>query len=252
MAAFELTIEGGAAYRYVHDVLGSVPLVINVATGQVAQRMDYDSWGVVTSDSSPGLQPFGFAGGLFDLDTRLTRFGARDYDGGTGRWVSPEPLLKNPAWVVSQAASGTHVSAYAYALNNPIAYIDPTGLFPLPSKPGGLPPGWTEDKGHKHPSGSRWRHPSGDYLDFHEAQPGKTGEKGKDHWHHNNGDEHLYTGDEVPEPTQCRQVPDGPPVAHPPSFWDKLAEHIQRLPPVHFGPPVRRPGPFPVPVPVFP
>jgi RHS repeat-associated protein len=126
----DVMLRGGVTYRYVHDVLGSVRLVINVATGQVAQRIDYDSWGVITSDSSPGFQPFGFSGGLFDLDTRLTRFGARDYDVSAGRWVSPEPLLKNPAWVVSQAAWGMHVSAYAYALNNPIANVDPNGLSP--------------------------------------------------------------------------------------------------------------------------
>jgi RHS repeat-associated protein len=122
-------LRGGVTCRYVHDVLSSVRLVINVATGQVAQRVDCDSWGVITSDSSPGFQPFGFAGGLFDGDTRLTRFGARDYAVSEGRWVSPEPLLRNPAWVVSQAASGMHVSAYAYALNNPIRYVDPTGLW---------------------------------------------------------------------------------------------------------------------------
>ena len=34
--------------------------------------------GNITSDTNPGFQPFGFAGGLYDTDTGLTRFGARD------------------------------------------------------------------------------------------------------------------------------------------------------------------------------
>ncbi len=34
---------------------------------------------------NPSFQPFGFAGGLYDLDTKLTRFGARDYDAETSR-----------------------------------------------------------------------------------------------------------------------------------------------------------------------
>lgn len=36
-------------------------------------------------DTKPGFQPFGFAGGLYDRDTRLVPFGARDYDPETGR-----------------------------------------------------------------------------------------------------------------------------------------------------------------------
>ncbi len=47
-----------------------------------------DAWGQVLADSSPGFQPFGFAGGLWDRDTGLVRFGARDYDPEVGRWTS--------------------------------------------------------------------------------------------------------------------------------------------------------------------
>ena len=42
------------------------------------------------NDTNPGFQPFGFAGGLYDPDTGLVRFGARDYDAETGRWTSKE------------------------------------------------------------------------------------------------------------------------------------------------------------------
>jgi RHS repeat-associated protein len=37
-------------------------------------------------------QPFGFAGGLYDADTGLVRFGARDYDAETGRWTGKDPI----------------------------------------------------------------------------------------------------------------------------------------------------------------
>lgn len=32
----------------------------------VAQRMEYDEFGLITQDTNPGFQPFGFAGGLYD------------------------------------------------------------------------------------------------------------------------------------------------------------------------------------------
>ena len=57
------------------DYLGSVRLVMNAATGAVAQRLDCDAFGRVTLDTNPGFQPFGFAGGQYDADTGLVRFG---------------------------------------------------------------------------------------------------------------------------------------------------------------------------------
>ncbi|KYF68025.1 hypothetical protein [Sorangium cellulosum] len=71
----DLVIKGGATYRILTDHLGSPRLVVDAASGQVAQRLDYDEWGNVTLDTNPGFQPFGFAGGLYDRDTRLVRFG---------------------------------------------------------------------------------------------------------------------------------------------------------------------------------
>ena len=47
---------------------------------------------VVTLDTNPGFQPFGFAGGLYDADTGLVRFGARDYDAAVARWTAKDPI----------------------------------------------------------------------------------------------------------------------------------------------------------------
>ena len=52
----------GKTYRIVSDHLGSVRLVIDTDTSEIAQRMDYDPWGKVLYGSNPGFQPFGFAG----------------------------------------------------------------------------------------------------------------------------------------------------------------------------------------------
>ena len=48
---------GGWSYRLVTDHVGSVRLVVDAATGEVAQRLDYDVWGRVLKHSDPGSGP---------------------------------------------------------------------------------------------------------------------------------------------------------------------------------------------------
>ena len=109
------------ASHYQPNYLGSVRLVVDTSTSEVALRLDYDVWGIVTNDTSPGWQPFGFAGGLYDSDTKLIRFGARDYDPSIGRWVSKDPIL----------FGGGQVNVYVYVGDDPINSIDPTGQMSL-------------------------------------------------------------------------------------------------------------------------
>ena len=111
-------IRDGVTYRIITDHLGSPRVVINSSTGQIVQRMDYDEFGNVTSDTNPGFQPFGFAGGLYDNDTRLVRFGFRDYDPETGRWTAKDPI----------GFAGGDSNLFRYVGNNPVRWIDPLGL----------------------------------------------------------------------------------------------------------------------------
>src|SRR3954467_918701 len=87
-----MVTSAGATYRLVTDQVGSVRLVVDTTSGAVVERIDWDEFGNVLSDTAPGTQPFGFAGGLKDADTGVTRFGARDYDPVTGRWTAKDPL----------------------------------------------------------------------------------------------------------------------------------------------------------------
>ena len=48
----------GKSYRIVSDQLGSVRLVMDASTGEIAQQLNYDAWGQVIQDSNPGFQPF--------------------------------------------------------------------------------------------------------------------------------------------------------------------------------------------------
>jgi RHS repeat-associated protein len=111
---------GGTVYRVISDPRGSVRQVVNAATGTPAQQLRYDAFGfVLKEDYTAGFQPFGFAGGIYDRDTGLVRFGARDYDPVTGRWTAKDPLL----------FGGGDTNLYAYAGNDPVNFFDPSGLF---------------------------------------------------------------------------------------------------------------------------
>jgi RHS repeat-associated protein len=132
---------GGKVYRIISDWVGSVRLVLDtsVTPAAVVQQLDYDEFGNVlpssfdttcapTAQCFP-VQPFGFAGGLQDRDTGLVRFGARDYDPQVGRWVSKDP---------SRFWGGLNL--YAYAANDPVNQIDPTGTNVYQGTVGVIPP----------------------------------------------------------------------------------------------------------------
>ncbi len=110
-------VTGAGTFRLLCDARGSVRLVVNSADGTIAQRLDYDAFGNVLADTAPGFQPFGFAGGLYDPDTKLVRFGRRDYDAETGRWTARDPIL----------FAGGDANLYAYVSNDPVNRIDPAG-----------------------------------------------------------------------------------------------------------------------------
>ncbi|MCB9156476.1 MAG: hypothetical protein H6645_05105 [Caldilineaceae bacterium] len=112
-------VRGGVTYGLISDHLGSVRLVVNADTGAVVQRLDYDAFGVVLTDTNPGFQPFGFAGGLYDADSGLTRFGRRDYDAETGRWTTKDPL----------GFAGGDTNLYLYVGGDPVNLKDQGGNF---------------------------------------------------------------------------------------------------------------------------
>jgi RHS repeat-associated protein len=64
------------------------------------------------------FQPFGFAGGLWDVTTGIVRFGARDYDPQARRWAQKDPIRFD----------GGDTNIYVYAGNDPINRTDPSGM----------------------------------------------------------------------------------------------------------------------------
>lgn len=116
-------IKGGQTYRLIRDQVGSVRQVVNVSSGVPFQETDYDEFGSVLRNEGEGFQPFGFAGGLYDSDTGLVRFGFRDYDPMMGRWLSKDPI----------GFRGGSSNIHEYVNSDPINFVDPTGLCPTDS-----------------------------------------------------------------------------------------------------------------------
>jgi len=112
-------VRGGRTYRLVTDERGSVREVLDVASGEVVSRLEYDVWGNVTASVNSGFQPFGYAGGLRDDATGLVRFGVRDYDPSTGRWTAKDPI----------GFQGGDANLYGYVGNDPVNLVDPSGLY---------------------------------------------------------------------------------------------------------------------------
>jgi RHS repeat-associated protein len=109
-------------YRIYGDHLGSMRAVVRVSDGKAVQVMRHGPWGELELDSvASGFArlPFGFAGGIHDDATKLVRFGAREYDARTGRWLSKD-----------EARFGGGENFYEYAGGDPVNSVDLDGRKP--------------------------------------------------------------------------------------------------------------------------
>ncbi|MBI5710367.1 MAG: hypothetical protein HZC42_08710 [Candidatus Eisenbacteria bacterium] len=113
----DLVLRGSAGYRVITDHLGSVRALVDTSSGAVVQRIDYDVWGVIRTDTAPTFQSLRYAGGLMDPSTGWERFGARDYEPATGRWTSKDGLR----------FFGESYNRYSYGDADPANTLDPSG-----------------------------------------------------------------------------------------------------------------------------
>ncbi|MFI7591238.1 RHS repeat-associated core domain-containing protein [Micromonospora sp. NPDC049359] len=103
----------GVRYYYLVDGLGSVVGLVNGSAAKV-NSYSYDPYGIQLSASQQVSNPWRYASGHLDGATGLTKFGARYYDPGLGRFTQRDPSGKD--------------LAYSYASCNPANNTDPTGL----------------------------------------------------------------------------------------------------------------------------
>ncbi|MCP3867526.1 MAG: hypothetical protein GY703_05390 [Gammaproteobacteria bacterium] len=121
----------GETFFYHTDGLGSV-VAITDTDGNLVQRYGYDAWGNILLSEGPFtftgsgsyVNSRAYIGREFDSESGLYHMRARAYDPSLGRFLQKDPeqgSLKNP--------QSQHL--YAYALNNPVNFMDPTGRVAL-------------------------------------------------------------------------------------------------------------------------
>ncbi len=117
-----LEIMRGAQRRYYHaDVLGSVAALTD-ERAQVVERYEYGAFGERSgpASASAASQPFGYTAREWDEASGLYYHRTRYYDPALGRFITADP-------VPGDRSDPLTLNAYAYALNNPLRYVDPLG-----------------------------------------------------------------------------------------------------------------------------
>ena len=109
----------GARY-YLSDHLGSVDVVTD-GLGRTIQETDYRPFGSVLKG---GGSRFTFGGKEKD-SSGLMYFGARYYSPTFGKFTQPDTIIQD-------IYDPQSLNRYAYARNNPLSNIDPSGNFVLP------------------------------------------------------------------------------------------------------------------------
>ncbi len=117
-----MTDASGTKHYLHYDQVESLRAISRVLspdnTTKLVKEITYDTYGNILNDTNPTLKvPFGFAGGLYDSDTKLTRFGYRDYDAYTGKWTAKDPI----------GFDGGDLNLYGYVLGDPVNFVDPSG-----------------------------------------------------------------------------------------------------------------------------
>ncbi|MEZ9469302.1 RHS repeat-associated core domain-containing protein [Vibrio lentus] len=107
----------GTVYHVHNDHLGT-PQALTDETGATVWKASYSPFGKATVTTEQIKFNLRFPGQYYDAETGLHYNWHRYYDPNTGMYITSDPI---------GLAGG--INTYAYALNNPAIYTDPTGLW---------------------------------------------------------------------------------------------------------------------------
>ena len=116
-------------YTYRKNIFGDI-IAIYQGNTKVAEYA-YDAYGnctIVFATGNAGiLNPFRYRGYYFDEDMKLYYLQSRYYDPETGRFINADDV----SYLDPETIHGLNL--YAYCLNNPVMYADPTGELAITS-----------------------------------------------------------------------------------------------------------------------
>ncbi|RDS82218.1 RHS repeat protein [Dyella monticola] len=125
-----LDMQGTTTVAYVTADQTGTPRAVEDGSGNVLWAWPYEgnAWGELAPVTNGYTYNLRAPGQYYDAESGLNSNINRDYDSGTGRYTEVDPL--------GQAGG---LPLYVYAQNDPLAYIDPLGLFPFgtPAPAGG-------------------------------------------------------------------------------------------------------------------
>ena len=107
---------------YVHEDLQGNTRYYTKANGQSFAELTYDAWGMPESPNKLLNNDHGnyvyatYTGHIFDTTLDIYFCEARFYDASTRTWMAMDPVKDGGNW-------------YQYVYSNPIAYMDPNGLW---------------------------------------------------------------------------------------------------------------------------
>jgi RHS repeat-associated protein len=114
--------ENSTTYFPISDHLGSMRVLTGMNQA-VVQNLDYYPYGALNSTDS-GVTTHKFTGDERDIETGLDHTEFRNYSSSLGRWMTPDPAGLSAV----DPANPQSWNRYSYALNNPLRFVDPTGL----------------------------------------------------------------------------------------------------------------------------
>jgi len=120
---------GGRDYLFVRCVLGNIVEVLRVYSNSsfsLVARYRYDAWGNTTVlfciDNISHINPFRYRGKYTDRATGFIYMNTRYYNPAVRRFINADNYM-----LVPLLAQSMELNMYAYALQNPIMYQDPSG-----------------------------------------------------------------------------------------------------------------------------
>ena len=149
----------GKLYYVATDALGSINMIVNSTNGTIESDMSYDAWGrrrnaqdwtydniTISSVTNRGFTMHEM---LDNFD--LINMNGRAYDPFIGQFLSPDPFVSLPA-------NPQGYNRYAYCLNNPLRYRDPSGYIPEKS--------WAQQQAENYCWGETYYQYNGSFYNF--------------------------------------------------------------------------------------